>query len=60
MRPCPKCGEARQQRLLELGMSIGCGGCGHIFERAIPVRPGARVVVRGTSGGRPVRPGQCR
>ena len=48
---------------------IGCAGCGHIYPHQvvqphgateIAVRPGVRVVARGTSGGRLVKPGVCR
>ncbi len=67
MRPCPKCGEARTSHLLDCAPFIGCAGCGHIYphqvvqpQGAVAVRPGVRVVARGTSGGRPVRQGQCR
>lgn len=66
MRPCPKCGEVRESHLLDIAPFIGCAGCGHIYPRqvekpqaAVVVRPGVRVVARGTSGGRPVRPGSC-
>ncbi len=67
MRPCPSCGEDRQSALLDFATAIACASCGHIYpcqapqpQGAVVVRPGVRVVVRGTSGGRPVRPGQCR
>lgn len=67
MRPCPGCGERRQSALLELGEDVGCGSCGLVYPRqaaqpqgATVIRPGVRVVARGTSTGRPVRPGVCR
>lgn len=61
MRPCPKCGEARDSHLVDLAPFLGCCTCGLIFDRAteVTVRRGARVVVRGTSGGRSVKPGNC-
>lgn len=69
MRPCPVCAESRSSVLLDLGADLACGNCGTIYPRHIPqpqgaveikVRPGVRIVTRGTAGGRKVGTGGCR
>lgn len=68
MRPCPVCTESRQSVLLDMGADIACGNCGTLYPQQvaqsigaveIKVRPGVRVVTRGTAGGRGVKPGGC-